>query len=542
MESSPSRSSPPQSGTRVCRALLSVSDKEGLVEFARGLAALGIEILSTGGTYKALVQAGVLVREVSDYTGFPELMHGRVKTLHPKVHGGILALRDDASHVAAMQAHAIAPIDLVVVNLYPFEATVAQPGVSLAEAIEQIDIGGPSMLRSAAKNHRFVTVVTDPADYRRVLEQLALPARAVSDELRAELATKAFQSTARYDAAIARWLWRANHAGLAPADLYPPTMLLAGRLEAHLRYGENPHQSAAFYREASSGEPGVLDAELLGGKTLSYNNLIDLDAALGLAKEFDEPFVAVTKHNNPCGAASAPTLVQALEAAWAGDPVSAFGSVLACTRELDLACAEFLVAGNRFVEAIIAPGFDARALEVLTGKPKWGKSVRLLATGPIGPAQRLESELEIKKVIGGFLAQQRDLQREDPRAWRCVTKAAASPAQIAALAFANKVSKHVKSNAIVLATGTRVLGVGAGQMSRVDAVRLAVHKAGASSSGAVLASDAFFPFPDGVEHAIEAGVSAILQPGGSVRDEEVIAACDRRSIPMLFSGVRHFRH
>ncbi len=529
-------------GVKVRRALISVSDKTGLEAFARGLLPLGIEILSTGGTYKALVQAGLAVREVSDYTGFPEMMHGRVKTLHPKVHGGILALRDDQAHVAAMQEHGIQGIDMVVVNLYPFEATVSRAGVSREEAIEQIDIGGPSMLRSAAKNHRFVAVVSDPADYQRVLDEMRNGQGQIGESLRRELATKAFAATARYDAAITQWLWRDDHQGDTPEDLYPPSMVLAGRLETTLRYGENPHQSAALYREGAVSEASVAACKLLGGKQLSYNNLVDLDAALGLAKEFEEPFVAVTKHNNPCGAAAADSIAQALEQAWAGDPISAFGSVLAFTRLVDLACAEFLVSGNRFVEAIIAPGFDPAALELLTTKPKWGKNVRLLASPPIGPNSRSASELEVKKLIGGFLVQQRDLHVHRTSDWRTVTQASASTQALASLVFANKVAKHVKSNAIVLATGTRVLGVGAGQMSRVDSVRLAIHKAGAGARGSVLASDAFFPFADGVEAALEAGISAVLQPGGSVRDEEVIAACDRRGVPMLFSGVRHFRH
>jgi phosphoribosylaminoimidazolecarboxamide formyltransferase/IMP cyclohydrolase len=530
------------SKVRVARALISVSDKSRLEGFARGLAKLGIELLSTGGTFKTLTQAGIPVREVSDYTGFPEMMHGRVKTLHPKVHGGILALRDEPTHLAAMREHQIAPIDMVVINLYPFEATVAKPDVPRAEAIEQIDIGGPSMVRSAAKNHRFVAVVTDPNDYGRVLEELGSSGGCLSMELRRDLAQRAFSLTARYDAAIANWLWRQEQRDDLAKSPWPASAVLAGELVAHLRYGENPHQSAAFYREGAGSEPSVARAELLGGKQLSYNNLVDLDAALGLAKEFDEPFVAVTKHNNPCGAAAAGTISSALEQAWAGDPLSAFGSVLAFTRPVDVACAEFLVSGNRFVEAIVAPGFEEAALDLLTNKPKWGKSVRLLACGPFGPQSRSRDEWELKKLVGGFLLQRRDLAEESPASWKPMTRARASDEQVAALSFANKVCKHVKSNAIVLARGSRVLGVGAGQMSRVDAVRLAIHKAGNAVRGSVLASDAFFPFPDGVEAAMAAGVAAILQPGGSVRDEEVIAACDKGGVPMLFSGVRHFRH
>ncbi|HUR28526.1 MAG TPA: bifunctional phosphoribosylaminoimidazolecarboxamide formyltransferase/IMP cyclohydrolase, partial [Planctomycetota bacterium] len=373
---------------RVRRALVSVSDKTGLENFVRMLVQRGVEVLSTGGTHKALRAAGIAVREVSEVTGFPEIMHGRVKTLHPKVHGGILARRDDASHLGALKEHAIGAIDLVVVNLYPFEATVAKEGVSRDDAIEQIDIGGPSMVRSAAKNHAFVGVVVDPADYGRVLEDLELHAGALSANLRRELAVKAFSATARYDAAISGWLFAEEvREGLA-SDVFPPVKVFAGSKVAALRYGENPHQKAAFYRSGGADEPSVATAELLGGKQLSYNNLVDLDAALALAKEFDEPFVAVTKHNTPCGAAAAATIALALEQAWAGDPISAYGSVLAFTRPLDPACAEFLVSGNRFVEAIVAPSFDEDALALLTQRPKWGKSVRLLACGPFGPATR----------------------------------------------------------------------------------------------------------------------------------------------------------
>jgi phosphoribosylaminoimidazolecarboxamide formyltransferase/IMP cyclohydrolase len=527
---------------RVERALISVSDKTGIEGFARMLSQNGIELLSTGGTYKAIHAAGIPVREVSGYTDFPEMMDGRVKTLHPKVYGGILALRDDAGHRAAMEEHGIGPIDLVVVNLYPFEATVAKDGVSRAEAVEQIDIGGPSMVRSAAKNHRFVGIVTDPADYGRVLDELEKRDGTLSDELRRELALKAFQRTAAYDTAIARWLFEREREVELHESPHPEGFALAGTKTLDLRYGENPHQTAAFYRVPAFGEPSVATAEVLNGKALSYNNIIDLDAALGIAKEFGSPFVAVCKHNNPCGAAAAPTIDKALEDAWAGDPLSAFGSVLAFTRPLDLASAEFLISGNRFVEAIIAPAFDADAFEALTTKPKWGKSVRLLACGPYGPDSRNALDVEMKKVVGGFLVQGRDLVTEKVDDLRTVTKTEPTDEQHAALVFAGRIAKHVKSNAIVLAKGTRVLGVGAGQMSRVDAVRLACHKAGDEAAGSVLASDAFFPFPDGVETAIEAGVAAIVEPGGSVRDDAVIAACDAKSVPMVFTGTRHFRH
>jgi len=527
---------------RVRRALVSVSDKTGLESFVRMLVQRGIEVISTGGTHKALRAAGIAVREVSEVTGFPEIMHGRVKTLHPKVHGGILARRDDPSHLGAMKEHGIGGIDLVVVNLYPFESTVAKAGVSREEAVEQIDIGGPSMVRSAAKNHAFVGVVVDPADYGRVLEELEQHDGTLSAKLRRELAVKAFSATASYDAAISGWLFaeevREGHA----SDVFPPTRTFAGSKITALRYGENPHQSAALYRVGGVSEPSVATAELLGGKQLSYNNLVDLDAALALAKEFEAPFVAVTKHNNPCGAAAASSIAAALEKAWAGDPISAYGSVLAFTRPLDIACAEFLVSGNRFVEAIVAPAFDEDALALLTQRPKWGKSVRLLACGPFGPTSRNARSLEWKQLVGGFLLQTRDLKAETVDDCKVVTRTTPTREQLDSLLFANRVAKHVKSNAIVLAKGSEVLGVGAGQMSRVDAVRLSVHKAGDRAAGSALASDAFFPFPDGVEAAIAAGVGAILQPGGSVRDADVIAACDRLGVPMVFTSARHFRH
>jgi phosphoribosylaminoimidazolecarboxamide formyltransferase/IMP cyclohydrolase len=527
---------------RIQRALVSVSDKTGVEDLVRALTQMGVEVLSTGGTFAALRKAGLPVREVSDYTGFPEMMDGRVKTLHPKVHGGILALRDDERHQAAMAAHQIAPIDLVVVNLYPFEATVARSGIAREEAVEQIDIGGPSMVRSAAKNHRYVGIVTDPADYGRVLDELARNGGALSEDLRRELAAKAFGLTARYDAAIARWMFEAEQKDGKAHSAYPPSFSLAGVKVDELRYGENPHQTAALYRQSGTREPCIAGAKVLNGKQLSYNNLVDLDAALALAKEFDTPFVCVIKHNNPCGAAAAESSAVALERAWAGDPVSAFGSVLCFTRPLDLASAEYLVAGNRFVEAIAAPSFDGPALALLVGKPKWGKNVRLLEVGEFGGASRDARDFELKKLVGGFLLQGRDLAAVDAAGCKVVTRRAPTAAELVGLDFADRIAKHVKSNAIVLAKGTRVLGVGAGQMSRVDSVRLAVQKAGAEARGAVLGSDAFFPFPDGVELALGAGVTAILQPGGSVKDGEVIAACDLRGAAMVFSGVRHFRH
>jgi phosphoribosylaminoimidazolecarboxamide formyltransferase/IMP cyclohydrolase len=522
------------------RALLSVSDKQGLIEFARGLVGLGIRLISTGGTQRALREAGLPVVEVAAHTGFPEMLDGRVKTLHPKIHGGLLGRRDDPAHVAAMREHGIEPIDLVVVNLYPFEATVARPGVSREEAIEQIDIGGPSMLRSAAKNHRDVAVVVDPARYGDVLEELQLSGGRLTEATRRSLALEAFETTARYDSAIARWLFEAER-GSEQAEHFPRGFGLAGQREMLLRYGENPHQQAALYR---SGDPAgsLVGARVLNGKALSYNNYVDLDAALALACEFEQPFACVIKHNNPCGAAIGRDLAQALELAWAGDPVSAFGSVLALTRPVDRAAAEFLASEQRFVEAIVAPDFAHDAFELLTTKPKWGKNVRLLAVGSIGPSAPARARLELKAISGGFLLQDPDLAETPAAELQVVTQSAPSAAEVAGLLFAEKVAKHVKSNAIVLAQGTAVVGVGAGQMSRVDSVRLALDKAGERRRGAVLASDAFFPFPDGPELAIRAGVRALLQPGGSVKDRDVTALCDSLGAAMVFTGRRHFRH
>lgn len=528
--------------TRVQRALLSVSDKSGLEGFARCLSQMGIDLLSTGGTYRVLHDAGIPVREVASYTGFPEMMNGRVKTLHPKIHGGILALRDASEHTDAMAEHGIEGIDLVVVNLYPFEETVAREGVTRPEAVEQIDIGGPSMVRSAAKNHRFVGVVTDPGDYGAVLDELEKNEGQLSDKLRRNLAQKAFAQTARYDSVISRWLLESDVADEVAEPGFPPTFSLAGNKVSELRYGENPHQTAAFYSTGGQREPSVATAEVLSGKALSYNNIVDLDAALSLAKEFDEPFVCVLKHTNPCGAATSESIEQALEDAWSGDPLSAFGSVLGFTRPLTLGCADFLVSGGRFVEAIIAPSFDADALELLTTKPKWGKSVRLLACGEHSGASRDASDVEVKKMVGGFLLQNRDLDAATPEEMKTVSKAAPTAAQLDELVFANKIAKHVKSNAIVLTKERVVVGVGAGQMSRVDSVDIAAKKAGDRAVGSTLASDAFFPFPDGVEAAIEAGVTCMVEPGGSRRDDEVIAACDQKNIPMVFTGKRHFWH
>jgi phosphoribosylaminoimidazolecarboxamide formyltransferase / IMP cyclohydrolase len=520
------------------RALVSVSDKSGIVPFVEGLVAAGFEILSTGGTARTLKGAGISVHDVSSYTGFPEIMAGRVKTLHPKVHGAILGRPDLPDDAAAIAEHGIVPFELVVVNLYPFEQTIAREGVSVAEAIEQIDIGGPSMIRSAAKNHSYVGVVTSADQYERVLD--AFRNGSLPDDLRRELAGAAFEMTARYDRAIADYF-----AGLAAGtdtsrESFPEQLQLSFRKQSSLRYGENPHQAAAFYAEANPGPTSLASAEQLNGKELSYNNLLDADAAVAIVREFSEPAAVVIKHNNPCGCAIGETLREAFDKAYAGDPVSAFGSIISFNRPVDAETAELMCEPNRFIEAIIAPGFDPAALELLTTKPKWKKNVRLLSLPSL--CDKAPSVVEYRRVAGGLLVQERDDQPDPGGDWRVVTGRTPSDAERTDLAFAWKVCKHVKSNAILLAKDGAVVGVGAGQMSRVDSSFIAAHKAAERSRGAVLASDAFFPFRDGVDAAAAAGVTAIIQPGGSVQDEQVIAACNEHDIAMIVTGRRHFKH
>ena len=515
------------------RALLSVSDKRGVVEFARGLHQLGWELISTGGTARAIVEAGLPVVPVEEYTGFPEMMDGRVKTLHPKVHGGILYRRDLPAHEQAADQHGIVSIDMVVVNLYPFEATVADPSSTPADIIENIDIGGPAMVRSAAKNHASVWVVVDPSRYDEVLEAL----RAGGDqlELRRQLAGAAYSRTAAYDAAISTWFER-DQGG------FPP--FLQTRLEkvADLRYGENPHQSGAFYRRAGAGGPTLGNAKIIegGGKELSYNNYLDADAALGLALDLPAIGCAVIKHANPCGAAVAADAVTAFQRALSGDPTSAFGGIVAMNVEIGLEVAEAMVAPGTFFEVIIAPAFAPGAAERIREGAKWGKNVRLLTVGPVDATVPLASEL--RSVSGGALAQDRDdaiLGAEPPRA---ATQRAPDDSERRDLELAWTLAKHVRSNAITLVKDGTLVGVGAGQMSRVASVRIAAGAAGERARGAAMGSDAFFPFPDGVEAAAEAGVTSVIQPGGSMRDKEVIAACDERKMAMLFTGLRHFRH
>jgi phosphoribosylaminoimidazolecarboxamide formyltransferase/IMP cyclohydrolase len=519
--------------TSLKRALLSVSDKSGLIELARALARYGTELISTGGTARSLREAGLAVTEVADYTGFPEMLDGRVKTLHPKLHGGILARRDLPAHTQAMNAHGIAPIDLVVVNLYPFARTVAQPGVALEEAIENIDIGGPALVRSAAKNYRHVAVVTDPADYGRVIEELASTHGAVGMELRFALARKAFAHTAAYDGAIANWLGALDEN--AQPGRFPQQINLSFERVQLLRYGENPHQDAAFYRELA-GAPGLIaGARQVQGRELSYNNIADADAAWECVRSFEQPACVIVKHANPCGAAVADSTLAAYRNAFATDPTSAFGGIIALNRALDAATAEAISA--QFVEVLIAPRIDEDAASPLARKP----NIRVLEIAGEGGG----NELDFKRVGGGLLVQTTDRAAVQASGLRCVTRRSPDAAELADLLFAWRVAKFVKSNAIVYCAGGRTLGIGAGQMSRVDSARIAAMKAqnaGLALAGSVVASDAFFPFRDGIDVLAAAGARAVVQPGGSMRDQEVIAAADEHGLAMVFTGIRHFRH
>ncbi len=518
---------------KIRRAIISVSEKTGITSFAKALAEMGVEILSTGGTAKILREHGISVMDISDYTGFPEMMDGRVKTLHPKVHGGLLGQRSRPEHVRKMEEHGILPIDLVAVNLYPFEATVARADCTLEEAIENIDIGGPTMLRSAAKNYPDVTVVVDPADYDVVLSELREKGE-VSVETNFRLAKKVFQHTARYDGAISNYLGQIEDG--KKVHEFPETFTVQVKKTQELRYGENPHQRAAFYREYVLTEPSVSNAVQLQGKELSYNNILDLDSAYETVKEFDETAVVIIKHNNPCGVAiSYTSLADAYRKARDCDPVSAFGGIVGFNRPVDVETAREM--RDIFLEAIIAPGFDPEALEILKGK----KDLRILQTPPLSSYVR-QKGFDLRKVVGGLLVQDRDLGRVPMDQWKVVTKRKPTEEERRAMAFGWKVAKHVKSNAIVLVREDRTVGIGAGQMSRVDSTRLAVMKARTSTKGTVLASDAMFPFRDGVDTAAEAGAVAIIQPGGSIRDDEVIAAADEYNIAMVFTGMRHFRH
>jgi len=517
---------------RIKTALVSVSDKRGVVDFAKKLSEMGVKIISTGGTAKTLSDAGVNVVAIEAVTGFPEMMNGRVKTLHPKIHGALLGLRDKAEHAAAMKEHSIEPIDLVCVNLYPFEQSIAKPDCTLEEAIENIDIGGPSMIRSAAKNHRFVTVVTSPDQYDNVIEQMQNKNGAVREELRSDLARIAFGLTASYDAAIAKYLGR--KAGVE----YPERVSIALKKEAALRYGENPHQSGAFYKLAANSERSVSSARLLeGGTAISFNNLLDTNAAFELVKEFKEPAAVVVKHLNPCGCAVDEDVIEAYRKAYEGDVISAFGSIVALNKKVDVELARTIMesysrfgkvrgAGGFFAEVIIAPEFDKDAIEIIRTLKSWGGRVRLMETGRIDRAKIDSAEFDARCVVGGMLLQKRDLVGWEATVLTYPTKAKPTAEQLEDLRIAWLVAKHTKSNTIVLVKNRKVLGVGAGQMNRVESGLIAFKHAGDEAKGAALASDAFFPFPDNVENAARAGVAAIVQPGCSNKDEEVIACAD----------------
>jgi len=533
---------------KIKTALISVSDKRGAVDFARKLSEMGVKIISTGGTAKKLSEAGIDVIGIEEVTGFPEMMDGRVKTLHPKIHGALLGLRDKSEHKAAMKKHKIEPIDLVCVNLYPFEATIAKADCTLEEAIENIDIGGPSMIRSASKNHKFVTVVTNPEQYDKVIKEMEENDGAVSEELRSDFARAAFGLTASYDAAIAKYL--NGRAGVE----YPERFSIALRKERELRYGENPHQSAAFYKLPASGEMSVSSAKLMEEETqISFNNLLDTNAAYELVKEFSEPAAVVVKHLNPCGCAVDEDICEAYRKAYEGDVVSAFGGIVALNRKVDTELARTIMesysrfgkargASGFFAEVVIAPEFDDDAIEIIRTLKSWGSRVRLMESGPIDRGKIDCGEFDARCVVGGFLLQQRDLAGWEPDALKYPTKTRPTDEQLEDLRVAWLAAKHVKSNTIVLVKDRKVLGVGAGQMNRVESGLIAFRHAGEEAKGCAMASDAFFPFPDNVENAGQAGVACIVQPGGSNKDDEVIACADKYGIAMVFTGKRHFKH
>lgn len=516
----------------VKRALISVSDKKGLVDLAGELSRLGVEILSTGGTARLLRENNIKVIDVSDYTGFPEMLDGRVKTLHPKIHAGLLALRDNPGHRKTLEEHQIGLIDMVVVNLYPFEKTVAKEGVSRQEAIENIDIGGPSMLRSAAKNHQSVAVVSSPNQYAQVLKELKENKGSISRQTAERLATEVFKLTAGYDAAICGYLDSQYKQGKAPERGFPGELNLGFSKIQDLRYGENPHQKAAFYKEKQP-KAGLVNLRQLHGKELSFNNILDLNSTWELVMEFKLPAVVVSKHNNPCGVAEDKLLERAYLNAYKCDSLSAFGGIVGLNRDVDLKTAK-LIAKSGFLECVIAPGFRPEALSLLKKK----KNLRLLELTALGQA----NDFDLKRVSGGLLLQDKDSGLEELAGLKVVTRKKPTKAQMESLAFAWKVAKHTKSNAIILSRGRRTVGIGAGQMSRVDSVIIAKRKSGKLSLNSCLASDAFFPKPDAIIQASRAGVKAIIQPGGSISDDEVIAACNKHKIAMVTTGRRHFKH
>lgn len=517
----------------VRNALISVSDKLGLADLAAGLQRAGVRIYSTGGTRRHLEESGIDVFDVAEYTGFPEMLDGRVKTLHPKIFGGILAIRDREDHMDAINEHDIEPIDLVVVNLYPFAATASRPGATRAECVEQIDIGGPSLVRAAAKNHNDVAVATSSEQYGEILAQLDASG-GTNQELREQLAADAFDHTAGYDRAIADFMRGDTIAGEFPASLH-----LSLRRKTQLRYGENPHQRAAVYADPSVRSANLVSARQISGKELSYNNLLDLDAALDIVRAFVNPAVSVMKHNNPCGAASDEKIADACRKALDGDPLSAFGSVLGLNRTVDKATAEMLCEPGLFIEAIVAPDFEAEAVGILTSRPRWKDNVRLMQVGRLDePAPAIQRRF----ISGGMLVQDADRLTSATLQWKTLTDVKVPDELWEDVAFGWEMVRHVKSNAIVLAKDTALIGVGAGQMSRVDSVEIAIDKAGDRSDGSVLASDAFFPFPDSIEAAADAGVVVVIQPGGSRRDQEVVDACNKHGIAMVATGRRHFKH
>ncbi|MBU1084326.1 MAG: bifunctional phosphoribosylaminoimidazolecarboxamide formyltransferase/IMP cyclohydrolase [Candidatus Omnitrophota bacterium] len=520
---------------KVRRALISVSDKEGLEAFVKGLDSLKIEILSTGGTAKFIAGFGIKVREVSEYTSFPEMLDGRVKTLHPKIHAGILAVRGNAEHMKKIEEEGILPIDMVVVNLYPFEKAISKKDVTFEEAIENIDIGGPAMLRSAAKNFRSVAVVSSPKQYERVFSELKAGGAGLKEETLRDLAESVFSMTARYDGCISKYLRKS--AGCDAGEALPDTVEIILEKVRSLRYGENPHQRGAFYSDKVSDETGIGDARQLQGKELSFNNIVDLDAAWSMARDIKGPAVSIVKHNNPCGIAAADTLEKAYLDAIDCDRSSAFGSIMGFNGRIEAGLARVILDEVDFVECIIAPGYDKEALDIFSEK----KNLRVLEMPKFSAS--VSGVLDIKKIPGGALVQDADEDGDiSENDMKTVTAAAPDKKLLSSLLFAWKVVKHVKSNAIVLCDGTKTVGIGAGQMSRVDSVMIAVKKAGSRAKGAVLASDAFFPKADSIEEAHKAGIKAIIQPGGSIRDNEVIEACNKYGIPMIFTGVRHFKH
>ena len=525
--------------TKINRAIVSVSDKTGLTEFAQKLQAAGVEIFSTGGTRRHLQDSGIPVTDVAEYTGFPEMMDGRVKTLHPKIFAGILNRRDNTEDQSSMQEHSILGFDLVVVNLYPFRETIAKPDVTEAEATEQIDIGGPSLVRAAAKNHRFVTIVTAANQYDDVIAELE-EFGGTRLELRKRLMAEAFQHTADYDITIANYFDSKDYLNDDAAKL-PDRVLLSLSQSDELRYGENSHQRGAVYSYPDKAETSssVIQARQLNGKQLSYNNILDLDSALAMVMPFDQPACSVIKHNNPCGAAIGNSVCSAVQKAFAGDPVSAFGSVIAINEKVDVETAEWMSDADLFVEAVIAPAFDESALEILTTRPKWKKNVRLMALASL---ERLAKRVELRPVFGGMLMQDADSRRVQKDDWKVVTDTNVADDLMSEFEFSWNMIRFVKSNAIALSKDHALVGVGAGQMSRVDSVNIAIEKAGDRAAGSILSSDAFFPFPDSIELAAKAGIKAIIQPGGSVKDDDVIAACNSHGIPMVFTGTRHFKH